>query len=206
MDYIENDMTEADKLMVFVGRKATADNLSCDLIMKNIPCQSIHGDREQCDREEALQDFKEGRVRILIATDVASRGIDVKDITRVVNFDFPRNIEEYVHRVGRTGRAGRSGVSLTFISREDWKHAKELIEILSQGEQEVPRFLNDMAERYEAMLKKKAEEKSEFGGRSGFGRFGGSSSGGGGGFGGRSGGGPRGRRPHDSDGSRGFHF
>lgn len=61
------------------------------------------GDREQCDREEALEDFKESRVRILIATDVASRGIDVIDITCVLNYDFPRNIEDYVHRVGRTG-------------------------------------------------------------------------------------------------------
>lgn len=103
MKFVE-EMQEDDKLIVFVGRKALADNLSCDLIIKNIQCQSIHGDREQCDREEALQDFKEGRVRILIATDVASRGIDVKDITCVLNYDFPRNIEEYVHRVGRTGK------------------------------------------------------------------------------------------------------
>lgn len=102
MRYVD-EMQEDDKLIVFVGRKALADNLSCDLILKNIQCQSIHGDREQCDREEALEDFKESRVRILIATDVASRGIDVKDITCVLNYDFPRNIEEYVHRVGRTG-------------------------------------------------------------------------------------------------------
>ncbi len=174
MDYIENEMTEEDKLLVFVGRKATADNLSCDLILKNISCQSIHGDREQCDREEALADFKESRVRILIATDVASRGIDVKDITRVINYDFPRNIEEYVHRVGRTGRAGRSGASITFMAREDWKHAKELIEILKQGEQEVPQALIDMADRYDAMLKKRMEEEGGRFGRGGGGmRFGG---------------------------------
>lgn len=85
MRYIEHEMTKSDKLIVFVGRKATADNLSCDLAMKNILCQSIHGDREQCDREEALEDFKEGAVRILVATDVASRGIDVVDITCVIN-------------------------------------------------------------------------------------------------------------------------
>lgn len=117
-------------------------------------------------------------MRILIATDVASRGIDVKDITRVINFDFPRNIEEYVHRVGRTGRAGRTGEAFTYVAREDWKHAKELIEILRQGEQEVPHGLVEMAERYEAMQKKKMEENAMMGG--GFGRSGGGGRGGGG--------------------------
>lgn len=134
LEYITSQMDHSiDKLIVFVGRKSMADNLSCDLVMKNIVCQSIHGDREQLDREEALEDFKTGAVRILIATDVASRGIDVKDITCVLNYDFPRNIEEYVHRVGRTGRAGRTGTAVTFVGREDWKHAKELIDILKQG-------------------------------------------------------------------------
>lgn len=134
IEYITAKMDhENDKLIVFVGRKSMADNLSCDLAMKNIVCQSIHGDREQCDREDALEDFKTGAARILIATDVASRGIDVKDITCVLNYDFPRNIEEYVHRVGRTGRAGRTGTAVTFVAREDWKHAQELIDILKQG-------------------------------------------------------------------------
>ncbi|CAF0863426.1 unnamed protein product [Brachionus calyciflorus] len=184
MDLIKNRMSESDKLIVFVGRKSTADNLSTELALKGLQCQAIHGDREQCDREEALQDFKDGLVRILIATDVASRGIDVKDITIVMNYDFPRNIEEYVHRVGRTGRAGRTGTSITFMSREDWKHAQELIDILKQGEQEVPESLVDMAERYAAAMKKRAEEGG--GGRGGFrGRGGG---GGRGGFGGRRGG------------------
>ena len=197
MNYIHNEMSESDKLIVFVGRKATADSLSCDLILQSVQCQSIHGDREQCDREEALEDFKEGRARILIATDVASRGIDVQDITCVFNYDFPRNIEEYVHRVGRTGRAGRTGTAITLMAREDWKHAKELIEILKQGEQEVPKSLVDMSERYIAMLKKRAEEgDSGRGGGGGFGRrdgggFGGGGfgGGGGGGFGRRDGGG-----------------
>lgn len=174
MEYIHDIMTDDDKLIVFVGRKTTADNLSCDLALKNISCQSIHGDREQSDREEALEDFKTGVVRILISTDVASRGIDVKDITCVINFDFPRNIEEYVHRVGRTGRAGRTGTSITFVGREDWKHAQELIKILNQGEQEVPNGLVEMAERYEAMQKRKLEEKQErYGGGGGGGGFGG---------------------------------
>ena len=173
MDYIENQMEPDDKLIVFVSRKSTADTLSCDLILKNISCQSIHGDREQCDREQALKDFKEDYVKILIATDVASRGIDVKDITCVINYDFPHNMEEYVHRVGRTGRAGRTGKSVTFMTRQDWKHAKELIDILSEGGQNVPTELVDMAERFEAMKRRRMEEENGFGGFRGGGRGGG---------------------------------
>ncbi|KAI4812887.1 hypothetical protein KUCAC02_024249 [Chaenocephalus aceratus] len=95
-------------------------------------------DVSSVDREEALRDFKNSRVRILVATDLASRGLDVHDITHVYNYDFPRNIEEYVHRVGRTGRAGRSGASITLVTRENWRMAAELILILERAGQEVP--------------------------------------------------------------------
>lgn len=86
-----------DKAIIFCGKKARADDLSSEVSMKGIPCQCMHGNREQADREQALEDIKDGRVKILIATDVASRGIDIGDITHVINYDFPRNIEEYVH-------------------------------------------------------------------------------------------------------------
>lgn len=119
---------------------------------------------------------------ILIATDVASRGIDIGDITHVVNYDFPRNIEEYVHRVGRTGRAGRTGISLSFFTREDWGSAGELIAILEEANQEVPDELREMKKRFEAMKERKDKERSLYGGG------GGGRRGGGGGFGGRSGG------------------
>ncbi|XP_053358502.1 probable ATP-dependent RNA helicase DDX43 isoform X2 [Clarias gariepinus] len=153
-DFIQN-MEPEDKVLIFVGKKIVADDLSSDLCLRGIAVQSLHGDREQCDREEALQDFKDGRVRILVATDLASRGLDVHDISHVFNFDFPRNIEEYVHRVGRTGRAGRSGVSVTLVTREDWKLAGELIHILERAGQEVPEELVLMAERYDKHQKEK---------------------------------------------------
>uniref|UniRef100_A0A8C4T3N9 RNA helicase n=1 Tax=Erpetoichthys calabaricus TaxID=27687 RepID=A0A8C4T3N9_ERPCA len=140
-----------DPMMVYVGTldlawyqcikflsvlaNISADDLSSDLILSGVPVQSLHGDREQCDREQALEDFKNGSVRILVATDLASRGLDVLDITHVLNYDFPRNIEEYVHRVGRTGRAGRSGIALTLMTRNDWKVAAELIQILERANQ-----------------------------------------------------------------------
>ncbi|XP_016132407.1 probable ATP-dependent RNA helicase DDX43 [Sinocyclocheilus grahami] len=133
-----------------------ADDLSSDLCLQGVAVQSLHGDREQCDREEALQDFRDGRVRILVATDLASRGLDVHDITHVFNYDFPRNVEEYVHRVGRTGRAGRSGASITLVTREDWRVASELITILERSGQDVPEELVLMAERYEKHQREKA--------------------------------------------------
>ncbi|NXC11635.1 DDX43 helicase, partial [Orthonyx spaldingii] len=128
-------MKPKDKVIIFVGKKLTADDLASDFGIQGIPVQSLHGNREQCDREQALDDFKKGKVRILVATDLASRGLDVHDITHVFNFDFPRNIEEYVHRVGRTGRAGRAGEAVTLVTSNDWRFASELIDILQRANQ-----------------------------------------------------------------------
>uniref|UniRef100_A0A8I3RUZ1 RNA helicase n=2 Tax=Canis lupus TaxID=9612 RepID=A0A8I3RUZ1_CANLF len=153
-------ISSQDKVIVFVSRKAIADHLSSDLILQHVSVESLHGNREQCDRERALENFKTGKVRILIATDLASRGLDVNDITHVYNYDFPRNIEEYVHRVGRTGRAGKTGISITLLTRNDWRVAGELINILEIAHQSVPEELVAMAERYEAhRLRKETERK-----------------------------------------------
>ncbi|XP_027458680.1 probable ATP-dependent RNA helicase DDX43 isoform X2 [Zalophus californianus] len=153
-------MSPKDKVIVFVSRKAVADHLSSDLILQHVSVESLHGNREQSDREKALENFKTGKVRILIATDLASRGLDILDITHVYNYDFPRNIEEYVHRVGRTGRAGRTGISITLLTRNDWRVAGELINILERAQQSIPEDLVEMAKRYEVnKLKKEMEKK-----------------------------------------------
>ncbi|XP_055965471.1 probable ATP-dependent RNA helicase DDX43 [Sorex fumeus] len=152
-------MSPKDKVIVFVSRKAVADHLSSDLVLRHISVESLHGNREQSDRERALENFKTGKVRILIATDLASRGLDVHDVTHVYNYDFPRNIEEYIHRVGRTGRAGRTGVSITLITRNDWRVANELISILERANQIIPEDLVSMAERFKANKMKKDMEK-----------------------------------------------
>ncbi|XP_012327205.2 probable ATP-dependent RNA helicase DDX43 [Aotus nancymaae] len=155
-------LSSTDKVIVFVSRKAVADHLSSELILGNMSIESLHGDREQRDREKALENFKTGKVRILIATDLASRGLDVHDITHVYNFDFPRNIEEYVHRIGRTGRAGRTGVSITTMTRNDWKFAPELVNILQRANQTIPDDLLSMAERFkERQQKREMERKME---------------------------------------------
>lgn len=184
-DFLLNTMTDEDKVIVFVGRKSVADDISSELALNSIACQCMHGDRDQADREQALADIKSGEVRIIIATDVASRGLDIDDITYILNYDFPSNAEEYVHRVGRTGRAGRTGKSVTFFTREDWRHAQELIDILSKSSSEIPEELRQMAERYQAWLDKKAAEDEladQVGGGSRRGRGGWSGGGGGGGW------------------------
>ncbi|VVC99741.1 probable ATP-dependent RNA helicase DDX43 [Leptidea sinapis] len=165
------DMDENDKIIIFCGKKATASHISSELAVKGIPCQSIHGNLDQSDREAALADMLDGTVNILVATDVASRGIDIKDLTHVINLDFPRHIEEYVHRIGRTGRAGKTGTALTLITRNDWAHAAELIKILEEAEQDIPDELERMAHRFKEM-KIRSEREGGNMGRGGRGRGG----------------------------------
>jgi len=104
----------------------------------------MHGDKEQSDRDRALEDFKTGRCPVMVATDVASRGIHVEDITHVINYDFPLNIEDYVHRIGRTGRVGKKGTAISFFTRDDTKRATRLIEVLEEASQPVPKELKEM--------------------------------------------------------------
>lgn len=97
MDFVKNKMDPEEKAIIFCGKKARADDLSSEFSLAGICVACMHGNRDQADREQALVDIKDGAVKILIATDVASRGIDIQDLSYVINYDFPRNIEEYVH-------------------------------------------------------------------------------------------------------------
>lgn len=97
MNFVKEQMDPEEKAIIFCGKKARVDDLSSEFSLAGICCSCIHGDRDQSDREQALLDIKDGVVKILIATDVASRGIDIQDLSYVINYDFPRNIEEYVH-------------------------------------------------------------------------------------------------------------
>lgn len=152
-------MSPKDKVIVFVGQKLVADDLASDLDIQGIPVHSLHGSKEQREREEALDDFKRGNVKILIATDLASRGLNVDDITHVYNYDFPRNLEEYVHRLGRTGRSGRTGMSITLLTKNDWKLASELIKILKRANQNVPEDLVTLAKQHKVGQVKKGTGK-----------------------------------------------
>ena len=121
---------DAGRTLVFVRTKRGADRLVKRLAKQGVEAAAMHGDKSQSQREKALRRFHQGSVAALVATDVAARGIDVDDITQVVNFDAPEDRDTYVHRVGRTGRAGRTGVGVTFVmhdqARDIGKIAHEL--------------------------------------------------------------------------------
>lgn len=105
--FIKIQFTGTEKTLIFVETKRSADFLATFLSEANFPTTSIHGDRLQREREEALRDFKRGTRHILVATGVAARGLDIKNVKHVINFDLPKSIDEYVHRIGRTGRVGK---------------------------------------------------------------------------------------------------
>lgn len=106
---------EFERVIVFSRTKHGAEDILRDLSNSNFKVASIHGNKSQSQREAALRKFKNGDVQALIATDVAARGIDVKDVSHVINFDQPGSYEDYIHRIGRTGRAGKKGFALTFV-------------------------------------------------------------------------------------------
>ncbi len=103
------------KVLIFGETKHGVEKLTNDLIAKGFKAESIHGNKNQSKRQKALGAFKDNHIQILVATDVAARGIDVKDVSHVINYDIPATYEDYVHRIGRTGRAGKKGKALTFI-------------------------------------------------------------------------------------------
>lgn len=130
--------------IVFVETKRQADFLASFLSESEHPTTSIHGDRMQRQREEALEDFKKGRMKVLIATSVAARGLDIRNVHHVINYDMPKDIDEYVHRIGRTGRLGNRGKATSFYDPEqDSGIVGPLKKILSESEHSVPEFLGD---------------------------------------------------------------
>jgi len=130
------------KVLVFVKTKRQATTIEITFEKRGFKIVSIHGDKTQPQREEALEEFKSGRKMFMVATDVAARGLDIPRIDLVVNFDLPQNVDDYVHRIGRTGRAGNVGAALSFFN-DDTNNmiGADLVKLLSQNGQEVPDFL-----------------------------------------------------------------
>ncbi len=117
----------ADKsVLVFSRTKHGADNIAKSLKRAGIHSEAIHGDKSQEQRQRALSSFKSGKTKVMVATDIAARGIDIKELQIVINYDLPDAAETYVHRIGRTGRAGQSGVALTFCSHEEYDKVKDI--------------------------------------------------------------------------------
>ncbi len=153
--------------LIFVQTKRGADQLEDYLYNKNFPVASIHGDRTQREREAALNSFRAGRTPILVATDVAARGLDIPNVLHVINYDLPTNIDDYVHRIGRTGRAGNSGLTTALISERDSSILADLLDLLRESDQEVPEWFESLVYRtskYSRPAKKGGRGGSRFGG------------------------------------------
>merc|ERR1739842_257969 len=144
---------QTNKILIFVETKRKADELTRLMRRDGYPAMCIHGDKQQKERDWVLGEFKHGATTILVATDVAARGLDVDDVKFVINYDYPNGTEDYVHRIGRTGRSGKTGTAYTFFTAENGKNVRDLIEVLKEANQVInPRL-------YEIM------ENSRFAGR-----------------------------------------
>jgi len=133
-----------NKILIFVGTKRIADEITRFLRQDGWPALSIHGDKQQNERDWVLDQFKTGKSPIMVATDVASRGIDVRNITHVLNYDYPNNSEDYIHRIGRTGRAGAKGTAITLFTTDNQKQARDLVNVLQEAKQQIDPRLVEM--------------------------------------------------------------
>ncbi|CCW60076.1 unnamed protein product [Phytomonas sp. EM1] len=138
------------RVLVFCKTKKTADYLEYQLKRIGTDAMAIHGDKEQRQREFILERFRRDSRLCLVATDVAARGLDIKELEVVINYDFPMQIDDYVHRIGRTGRAGAKGASYTMITKHEQQIGpdtiKELVKILERTQQTVPTWMQEWAD------------------------------------------------------------
>nr|GLL31739.1 DEAD-box ATP-dependent RNA helicase 37-like [Ipomoea trifida] len=151
--------------LIFVETKKGADSLEHWLYLNGFPATSIHGDRTQQEREYALRSFKSGKTPILVATDVAARGLDIPHVAHVINFDLPNDIDDYVHRIGRTGRAGKTGLATAFFNENNSSIAKPLADLMQEANQEVPAWLSRFAALSFSYGGKNRRGGNRFGGR-----------------------------------------
>jgi ATP-dependent RNA helicase DDX46/PRP5 len=139
---------EKGSVIAFVHKHEVADALLREVMRAGYPALALHGGMDQYDRDSVLSDYKKGLSNLLIATSVAARGLDVKNLVLVVNFDCPNHYEDYVHRCGRTGRAGNKGWAYTFITEDEAKYAGDIIKALEMSKSDVPQKLTNLWERY----------------------------------------------------------
>ncbi|KAJ2695088.1 pre-mRNA processing RNA-helicase [Coemansia sp. IMI 209128] len=152
--------------LIFVDRQEAADGLLRDLLRRGYVCNSLHGGKDQTDRDQAIADFKNRVFSVLIATSVAARGLDVRGLNIVINYDCPNHMEDLVHRVGRTGRAGNKGDAYTFIAPDQDRYANEVVKALKLSGLTPPEDVQALAN---AFWEKVKQGKERHGGKSGFG-------------------------------------
>lgn len=144
-----NICSNDDLKLIFVETKRTADQLEEWLVNDHYSAISIHGDKNQYAREYALNEFRQLKKKILIATSVAARGLDISNVKYVINYDLPNDINEYVHRIGRTGRAGAYGEAISFFTEKNFNIAHDLYNLLDESRQEIPEFLKRGSKAYQ---------------------------------------------------------
>ncbi|OMO63998.1 hypothetical protein CCACVL1_22119 [Corchorus capsularis] len=165
-------MVDEGDVLVFASKKATVDEIESQLSQKGFKVAALHGDKDQASRMEILQKFKSGIYHVLVATDVAARGLDIKSIKSVVNFDIAKDMDMHVHRIGRTGRAGdKDGIAYTLITQKEARFAGELVNSLIAAGQNVSMELMDLAMKDGRFRSKRDARKG--GGKKGRGRGGG---------------------------------
>jgi len=156
----------AGRTIIFVETKRAAEQLEEFLNRSQVPATSIHGDRSQRDREHALLGFRRGQPSVLVATDVAARGLDVPDCMHVINYELPRDINSYVHRIGRTGRMGRQGTAISLFSYANKPVACDLVTLLQEASQACPDWLLKLsAEGTAGAGSRGYQNRGKFGGR-----------------------------------------
>ncbi|PYI13285.1 P-loop containing nucleoside triphosphate hydrolase protein [Aspergillus japonicus CBS 114.51] len=162
-----NEENEDARALIFVDRQEAADTLLRELMRKGYPCMSIHGGKDQIDRDSTIEDFKAGIFPVLIATSVAARGLDVKQLKLVVNYDAPNHLEDYVHRAGRTGRAGNTGTAVTFLTEDQERYSVDIAKALKQSGQKIPEPVQKMVDSFLEKVKagKEKASASGFGGK-----------------------------------------
>jgi ATP-dependent RNA helicase RhlE len=132
---------ELSRVIVFTRTKHGANRLADQLMKSGVNADAIHGNKSQGARQRALDAFKENRSRVLVATDIASRGIDVDDVTHVINFDLPLEAESYVHRIGRTARAGAAGIAYSFCDPSEKKYLRDIEKLIKRA---IPKAENPL--------------------------------------------------------------
>ncbi|KAG8462888.1 hypothetical protein KFE25_001661 [Diacronema lutheri] len=161
-----DDFLKRGQVLVFVATHEASDRLFRQLAHSRYPAIAIHGRMDQADRDGAIADFKSGAAPLMVATSVAARGLDVRELLAVVNYDVPSHYEDYVHRVGRVGRAGRKGWAFTFLAPDEEKFAPDLVRALELAHHEVPDDLAVLANTFED--KRKAGITGQAGKKTGF--------------------------------------
>jgi ATP-dependent RNA helicase DDX46/PRP5 len=144
--------SDRGQILIFTDRQESVDQLYRQLLEQGYNSMTLHGGKDQLDRISVISDFKSGLENIMIATSVAARGLDVKNLILVVNYTCPNHVEDYVHRVGRTGRAGRKGTSITFLTADDARFAPELAKIMLESGKPVPEKLKELASSYQTQV------------------------------------------------------